>query len=108
MVRVAVRGLYYEFITETGLFGRGCQTRPVVDPGQHVRDARRARFVAQLGRDDLGVEMLAQAGRRQYQVVAEFPADVLGFTVEEDHRDLGPHTSWSLGVDPGPYLGVGQ
>ena len=105
---VAVWRLDDEFVTETGLFGHASQARPVVDAGQHVRHAWRAGLVAQLGGDDLGVQVLAQAGGGQDQVVAQLLADVLGFAVEEHHRDLGPHAARSGGVDVGPHLGVGQ
>ena len=106
--RVAIRRLNDEFITEACLFGDGPKSGPAVDPGEHVRHAGCASLVAQLGGDDLGVQMLTQTRCRQDQVVAQFLTEVLGFAVEEHHRDLGPDTAWGCRLDVGAHLRVGQ
>jgi hypothetical protein len=72
---------------------------------EHVRDRRRARLVAQLGGDDLGVQAAAQRIRRQDQRVALLAADLLGLFVEEHHRD---HRRPAAAGQVLPDLGVAQ
>ena len=87
LARVAVGRLHDQVVAEAGRRRERGERGVAVRPAEHVRDRRRARLVAQLGGDDLGVQPAPQRIRRQDQRVALFPADLLGLFVEEHHRD---------------------
>jgi hypothetical protein len=84
---VAVGRLHHQVVAEAGLVRERGQRGVGIGVAEHVRDRGRARLVAQLGGNDLGVQSAAQRIGRQDQRVALLAADLLGLFVEEHHRD---------------------
>ncbi len=90
---VAVRRLHHEVVAEPR-GARELHQRGVVVRATHgVRHARHARLVAELRRDDLRVQPVAQRGRRERHLQAELAGELLGLLVEHQERSLAARTA---------------